>query len=65
MSNAMAMWIKLKDKPWACGCSPAQSAGWLPKGMSVQYMKTCKTDLVAECTASETHKVGCTSLRPD
>ena len=116
MSNAMAMWIKLKDKPmgrwlfaravcWKApyfstiaprfeelkpgyarvslrkrravenhigtvhaiaACNLAElgagtmmeaslpaSMRWLPKGMSVQYLKTCKTDLVAECTASD------------
>ena len=26
---------------------------WLPKGMSVQYVKKCETDLIAECTASD------------
>ena len=25
----------------------------LPKGMNVQYLKTCKTDLIAECTTSD------------
>ena len=29
------------------------SMRWLPKGMNVQYLKTCKTDLIAECTASD------------
>ena len=26
---------------------------WLPKGMSVQYVKKCDTDLIAECTAND------------
>ena len=26
---------------------------WLPKGMSVQYVKKCETDLIAECTAND------------
>ena len=26
---------------------------WLPKGMNVQYVKKCETDLIAECTASD------------
>ena len=26
---------------------------WLPRGMSVQYLKTCKTDMVAECTTGD------------
>ena len=29
------------------------SMRWLPKGMSVQYLKTCKTDMVAECTVGD------------
>lgn len=29
------------------------SMRWLPKGMSVQYLKTCKTDLTAECVATD------------
>ena len=29
------------------------SMRWLPKSMSVQYLKTCKTDLIAECTTSD------------
>lgn len=29
------------------------SMRWLPKGMTVQYLKKCETDLVAECTASD------------
>ena len=29
------------------------SMRWLPRGMSVQYLKTCKTDLVAECTVGD------------
>ena len=116
MSNAMAMWITLKDKPlgkwlfaravcWKApyfstiaprfeelkpgyarvslrkrravenhigtvhaiaACNLAElgagtmmeaslpaSMRWLPKGMSVQYLKTCKTDLIAECTTSD------------
>ena len=116
MSNAMGLWIKLKDKPmgkwlfaravcWKApyfstiaprfeelkpgyarvslrkrravenhigtihaiaACNLAElgagtmmeaslpaSMRWLPKGMSVQYLKTCKTDLTAECTATD------------
>lgn len=116
MSNAMMMWIKLKDKPmgkwlfaravcWKApyfstiaprfeelkpgysrvrlkkrravenhigtvhaitACNLAElgagtmmeaslpaSMRWLPKSMSVQYLKTCKTDLIAECTTSD------------
>ena len=26
---------------------------WLPKGMNVQYLKTCKTDMVAECSVGD------------
>ena len=26
---------------------------WLPKGMSVQYIKKCDTDLIAECTTND------------
>ena len=29
------------------------SMRWLPKGMSVQYLKKCDTDLTAECTAND------------
>ena len=29
------------------------SMRWLPKGMTVQYLKTCQTDLVAEATAGD------------
>ena len=29
------------------------SMRWLPKGMNVQYLKTCKTDFIAECTTSD------------
>ena len=116
MSNAMEMWLKLKDKPlgkwlfaravcWKApyfrtiaprfeelkpgyarvslrkrravenhigtvhaiaACNLAElgagtmmeaslpaSMRWLPKGMSVQYLKTCKTDLIAECTTTD------------
>ena len=31
------------------------SMRWLPKGMSVQYLKKCDTDLVAECTTDDFH----------
>ena len=116
MSNAMGLWIKLKDKPmgkwlfaravcWKApyfstiaprfeelkpgyarvslrkrravenhigtihaiaACNLAElgagtmmeaslpaSMRWLPKGMSVQYLKTCDTDLIAECTTTD------------
>ena len=29
------------------------SMRWLPKGMRVQYVKKCETDLIAECTDSD------------
>ena len=29
------------------------SMRWLPKGMNVQYLKKCKTDLTAECTTDD------------
>ena len=29
------------------------SMRWLPKGMNVRYLKTCKTDLIAECTVND------------
>lgn len=30
------------------------SMRWLPKGMSIQYLKKAETDVTAECTASDT-----------
>ena len=29
------------------------SMRWLPKGMNVQYLKKCETDLTAECTTDD------------
>lgn len=29
------------------------SMRWLPKGMNVQYLKKCETDLTAECSATD------------
>lgn len=29
------------------------SMRWLPKGMNVQYLKKCETDLIAECIAGD------------
>ena len=29
------------------------SMRWLPRGMNVKYLKTCKTDMVAECTVGD------------
>ena len=29
------------------------SMRWLPKGMTVQYLKKCATDLTAECTSTD------------
>ena len=30
-----------------------KSMRWLPKGMNVQYLKKCETDLIAECSTAD------------
>ena len=37
--------------------SLSENMRWLPRGMTVQYLKVAKTDIVAECVVSQTDDI--------